>query len=92
MLTNATPAKKSIKSKACALSTGVIVKSKYPIMIFNKAQSTFNFGEESPLLIGMAKGVGNLSNEMPCTKSGIALVKINPEKYAVELYRHSIGL
>jgi len=52
MLTNSITVKKSIKCKGCDLSTGVIVKSKYMIKILNKAQSTFNVGEDSPYPIG----------------------------------------
>ncbi|MEO8821744.1 MAG: hypothetical protein ABI267_02225 [Ginsengibacter sp.] len=56
--------------------------NKYPISKLKSAQSTFMAADDSPLPGGLAKGVGNLFPEIPCTKCGTILAKKTPEKKA----------
>ena len=52
------------------------------ISMFSSPQAVFTRGEERPLPGGLAKGVGNLLPETPCTKWGMELAKNAPQKKA----------
>jgi ribosomal protein L44E len=54
-------------------------------MILSSPQTTLVVGEDKPLPGGLAKGVGNLSPEMPCTKCGNAFAKNAPDKKFIGL-------
>ena len=76
------PRKKITIESILLLFILLALNNTYPIIKLKSAQITFIVGDESPLPGGLAKGVGNLFPEMPCTKCGIILVKKMPEKKA----------
>ncbi len=53
-------------------------------MILKSDQTIFTNGEDKPLPGGLAKGVGNLSPQIPYTKCGTALASKAPEKNAAK--------
>lgn len=53
-------------------------------MRLNPAHNTFTEAGDSPLPGGLAKGVGNLLPDTPCTKCGTALDRNTPEKNAAK--------
>ncbi len=48
--------------------TLLVLYKKYPITRLNNAHRTLIVGDDNPLPGGLAKGVGKLLPEMPCTK------------------------
>jgi hypothetical protein len=56
------------------------LNNKYPMTMFNIAQSTFMVGDERPLPGGLEKGVGKGTLVTPWTKCGTAFAKNIPAK------------
>ena len=63
-----------------SLFTFPALKSIKPITRLNSAHTTLTVDEESPLPGGLAKGVGNLFPQIPCTKWGTTFAKNAPAK------------
>lgn len=79
----ATPAKKTKKDQKLLLEILAAWNKINPITRLVKAQYILVDGKESPCPEGLAKGVGNLLPQIPCTKCGTKLARNIPAQNAL---------
>ncbi len=68
MLMEAIPAKNTRRLNLFDGDTFPVLYKTYPMTRLNKPHRTLIVGDDNPLPGGLAKGVGKLFPEMPCTK------------------------
>jgi len=84
ILIQAIPKKKINTERSFLVEIPAFIKRIYPTNRLNKDHKTFIVGDESPFPGGLAKGVGNLSPEIPLTKCGTKLARNMPDQKPIK--------
>jgi len=76
------PTKNSTSESVSCCDIRASLKSIYPAARLNNAHITLTVGEDSPIPLGLANGVGNLSPHTPLTKCGTKFARNIPDNRA----------